>query len=200
MWAARNCRFLSLSIRKYIESLSADTNGIKGIEAKLCCGKSKKLLELTAWELVNISNEDTMHLYDLAFQTLYKDHTEDPKNYSQYQDGVSKYSIGKVGLIDMYDWLSDIDHVHPQAEWKHHKIPRHKSFVSATAHYSLRKSASILGLGESSVEKVVVDLDSRVCVAALKKRLNDCLKEKVPVLVVVGIVGTTEESTVDNLA
>ena len=100
----------------------------------------------------------------------------------------------------MYDWLSDIDHVHPQPEWKHHKIPRHKSFVSATAHYSLRKSASILGLGESSVEKVVVNLDSRVCVKALKKRLNECLKDKVPVLVVVGIVGTTEESTVDNLA
>ena len=71
--------------------------------------------------------------------------------------------------------------------------------MSATAHYSIRKSLSILGLGEKAVEKVVVDLDSRLSIVALKKHLKECLKKKIPVLGVVGIVGTTEESTVDDL-
>lgn len=33
----------------------------------------------------------------------------------------------------------------------------------------------------------------------LETRLNECLDKHIPVLVVVGIVGSTEESTVDNL-
>lgn len=99
----------------------------------------------------------------------------------------------------MYDWLSEINHAKPEPAWVNHKVPKHKSFVSATGHYSIRKGASILGLGEGSVEKVIVDLDSRICIEALTIKLNECLTKKIPVLVVAGIVGTTEESTVDNL-
>jgi hypothetical protein len=43
MWAARNCRFLSLSIRKYIESIE-NKNNIKDISVILSNGESKKLL------------------------------------------------------------------------------------------------------------------------------------------------------------
>ena len=31
----------------------------------------KRLLDLNAWELFNISNDETMKLYDLAFETIY---------------------------------------------------------------------------------------------------------------------------------
>jgi|LakMenEpi03Aug12_release.lakeMendotaPanAssembly.Ray.scaffolds.fasta_scaffold289060_2 L-2,4-diaminobutyrate decarboxylase len=70
-------------------------------------------------------------------------------------------------------------------------VPIHKAFVSAAGHYSLNKSASLLGLGENMFEKVVVDLDSRMSIASLSKKLADCLRKKVPVLAVVGIAGTT---------
>lgn len=43
MWASRNCRFLSLSIRKYIESIE-NKNNIKDITVNLITGESKKLL------------------------------------------------------------------------------------------------------------------------------------------------------------
>lgn len=86
-----------------------------------------------------------MKLYDLAFNTLYGENPN-AAEYSVYQNGVAEFSIGKVGLIDIYDWLNDINQLKPEPEWKS-KIPRPKSFVSATAHYSLRKSLSILGLG-----------------------------------------------------
>lgn len=170
---------------------------VHDIEATLPNGTHKKLLELNAWELFNISNDETMKLYDLAFQTIYGAETNQ-ENYSVFQNGVAEYSIGKAGLIYMYEWLAEINKKSPVAEWDGH-IPRPKIFVSATAHYSIRKSLSILGFGESSVEKVVVDLDSRICIKALKKKLDECLAKKIPVLGVVGIVGTTEESTVDDL-
>jgi hypothetical protein len=60
---------LSLSIRKYIEKLPAGK--IQEIEAVLANGSKKRLLDLNAWELFNISNDETMKLYDLAFETIY---------------------------------------------------------------------------------------------------------------------------------
>ena len=43
-------------------------------------------------------------------------------------------------------------------------------------------------------------MDSRLNITELEKKLNECLTNKVPVLAVTGIVGTTEESVVDNLS
>ena len=45
-----------------------------------------------------------------------------------------------------------------------------------------------------------MDLDSRINITELEKKLNECLENKVPVLVVAGLVGTTEESVVDDLS
>lgn len=172
---------------------------IQEIEAVLANGSKKRLLDLNAWELFNISNDETMKLYDLAFETIYGAEGQTAENYAIFQSGVAEFSIGKAGLSYMYDWLRDINKKTPVPEWTDGHIPRPKIFVSATAHYSIRKSLSILGFGESSVEKVVVDLDSRICQKALKGHLSDCLAKKIPVLGVVGIVGSTEESTVDDL-
>jgi hypothetical protein len=49
-----------------------------------------------------------MKLYDLAFNTLYGENPN-AAEYSVYQNGVAEFSIGKVGLIDIYDWLNDIN-------------------------------------------------------------------------------------------
>ena len=47
--------------------------------------------------------------------------------------------------------------------------------------------------------KVPVDEDTRVSMAALRQYLQECLDKHIPVLAVTGIVGSTEESTVDYL-
>ena len=57
----------------------------------------------------------------------------------------------------------------------------------------------MLGVGEGSIEKIEVDLDTRMDTTKLEQRLNQCAENHIPVLVVVGIVGSTEESTIDNL-
>ena len=93
-WAARNCRFLTLSLRKYTES----KNQGKDIEVNLPNGNKKALSALTAWELFNIDNDETMNLYDRLFEKIGGD-------YGVYQDGVSQFTVGKAGLIKIYDWL-----------------------------------------------------------------------------------------------
>lgn len=54
-------------------------------------------------------------------------------------------------------------------------------------------------MGKDAYQSVVVDLDSRVSIKALDSRLQECLERRVPVLAVIAIVGTTEESTVDSV-
>ena len=61
--AARNCKFLCLSLRKYVENKSDASIYLKEIQVTLANGNKKKLLETTGWELMNITNEETMELY-----------------------------------------------------------------------------------------------------------------------------------------
>ena len=49
------------------------------------------------------------------------------------------------------------------------------------------------------MEIVHVDLNTRVDTIALEEKLNECVEKHIPVLAVVGVAGSTEESTVDDL-
>ena len=70
---------------------------------------------------------------------------------------------------------------------------------SAAKHYSIPKGISLLGFGDDQVHTIQVDKESRMNITSLRAKLQSCVDNKVPVLVVAGIVGTTEESVVDDL-
>ncbi len=71
-------------------------------------------------------------------------------------------------------------------------------FVSAAAHYSIAKTANILGYGEAAVRSVPVTPRFQMNVAALRGMLGDLAPDEY-VAAVVGIVGTTEEGAVDPI-
>ena len=71
-------------------------------------------------------------------------------------------------------------------------------FVSAAAHYSIVKTANILGYGEAAVRSVPVTSRFQLNMAELRRMLHE-LKENEYVAAVVGIVGTTEEGAVDPI-
>lgn len=70
--------------------------------------------------------------------------------------------------------------------------------VSEAAHYSIRKIANLLGIGESQVISVPVDARFRLSVKNLEKILFG-LGEHQVVLAVIGIIGTTEEGAIDPM-
>ena len=74
-----------------------------------------------------------------------------------------------------------------------------KLLVTSTRHYSWEKAADILGLGVENVVKVPVTERFRMDVDALQETIEGLVKEKVPILGVVGVVGTTEEGAVDQV-
>lgn len=147
-----------------------------------------------------------MELNERVFKIVYDvkegdDDEEVASKYSQFQDAISYYTIGKAGIVRMYDYLREIpdDVTADSCKWKNGIIPSPIVLLSATKHYSLPKSLSILGFGEGGVQKIEVDLDSRISIIKLRAKLQDCLDKHIPVLSVVPIIGSTEESVVDNL-
>jgi len=70
-------------------------------------------------------------------------------------------------------------------------------FVSGTAHYSLIKSADVLGIGRDSVVFVDVDRQFRLDVRDLEDKLKAAVERGQYPLAVIAIAGTTEEGSVD---
>lgn len=75
-----------------------------------------------------------------------------------------------------------------------------KVLVPQTRHYSWEKAADILGIGLDHLVNVPVDNRYRIDIDALRAALTDCLERHVPVLAVIGVIGTTEEGAIDDIA
>lgn len=74
-----------------------------------------------------------------------------------------------------------------------------KLLVPSTRHYSWEKAADILGVGVENVVKVPVTDRFRIDVDRLREIIDRYASEQVPILGVVGVVGTTEEGAVDAI-
>ncbi len=71
--------------------------------------------------------------------------------------------------------------------------------TSRRVHYSVTKSASILGLGEESVIQIPVDQHNRIDLKLLKQEVKGLKKSKLKILALIGIAGTTETGNIDPL-
>ena len=69
----------------------------------------------------------------------------------------------------------------------------------ATAHYSWRKAANILGLGEDSLWSVALDGDGRLDLDDLERLIERARDEARPILMTVAVAGATETGQIDPL-
>ncbi|MFF8993087.1 lysine decarboxylase DesA [Streptomyces sp. NPDC014983] len=71
--------------------------------------------------------------------------------------------------------------------------------ASETSHFSVRKSAKLLGLGPDAVVTVPVDRDKRMRTVALAHELERCRAEGLVPMAVVATAGTTDFGSIDPL-
>ncbi|MBC7191265.1 pyridoxal-dependent aspartate 1-decarboxylase PanP [Marinobacter sp.] len=71
--------------------------------------------------------------------------------------------------------------------------------VSRRGHYSLRKAADVLGLGRDSLIPVDTDERNRIDTDALREKCLELQKQKIKVMAICGVAGTTETGNVDPL-
>ncbi|MGW7098939.1 pyridoxal phosphate-dependent decarboxylase family protein [Streptomyces sp. NPDC054838] len=78
-------------------------------------------------------------------------------------------------------------------------LPRLRILASEASHFSVRKSAAMLGLGYEAVISVPVDRNRRMDTSALALELENCAREGLIPMAVVATAGTTDFGSIDPL-
>ncbi|HGH6015217.1 TPA: pyridoxal-dependent aspartate 1-decarboxylase PanP [Vibrio mimicus] len=71
--------------------------------------------------------------------------------------------------------------------------------VSERGHYSLKKAADVLGIGQEGLIAVKTDANNRICPQDLEQKLAELKTQNIKVFAVVGVAGTTETGNIDPL-
>lgn len=71
--------------------------------------------------------------------------------------------------------------------------------VSERGHYSLQKSADVLGIGQDSVISIPTDEYNKIDCQQLEQKCRELTDKNIKVLAIVGVAGTTETGNIDPL-
>ena len=89
--------------------------------------------------------------------------------------------------------------------YRHYNCRKSVILVSMRGHYSFEKIARTIGIGNDSIVKIPVDGHDRIDIIRLEKECRDIQEanarggEKIRIISLVGIAGTTETGNIDNL-
>lgn len=77
--------------------------------------------------------------------------------------------------------------------------PMGKILVPQSKHYSWVKGADILGIGQENLAFIQVKDNYRMDIDHLKETIDGFVEQKIPILTVVAVVGSTEEGAIDEV-
>lgn len=179
LWAARNAKFFPLALRAALLEETA-LEPARHLPVRLLDGNKARLIDVQdAWILLNLKIDDVVSLpqtmkdeYDIELATT--------------TAALGPYSVQNIGPIEFYRrFLPEV------------RAP--VAMAPSTRHYSWPKAGALLGLGQNNILAVPVDLQARMDVTHLRSMLQTCLEKRTPVIAVVAVIGSTEESAVDPL-
>lgn len=179
MWAARNLKFYPLSLREALQREST-LSAAKALKVTLPSGPQARLIDLDVWQALNLDVDEVLGLPT----RIHEEFKIPPETLTA---NVSNYMLQDLGLVEFTRrYLGD--------------LPAPVFMVPGSKHYSLPKAAAILGIGADHMFSIPLDEEGRMDVSALEARLDQCMKDKQPVIAVTAVMGTTEEGLVDPLA
>lgn len=179
LWAARNAKFFPVALRAALREAPA-LQPARGLEVTLLNGSQARLIDLDTWTLLNLEIDAVVRLQnDIAdqFGVSVDDSTR----------ALRPFAVQNIGLLDFYQ------------KFMHGVTETPVAIVPASRHYSWPKAATLLGIGQNNVLRVQLDRRARMHVDDLIRLLQACVQRRPPVLAVVAVIGTTEESAVDPL-
>ena len=179
LWAFRNLKFTAVALRAALREVPALAPA-RAVEVPLWSGSTARLIELDTWTLMNL-DIDVVAGLPLALGA----YGIEPEALTVALAG---YSQRNIGMVQFYRNFMD-------------NVTETPVFLApATGHYSWPKAATLLGLGQNAVWVQRVDMDARMSLDSVADSLEAALRRRVPVLAVVAVIGSTEESAVDPLA
>ncbi|KAN0030378.1 hypothetical protein ACTA71_010143 [Dictyostelium dimigraforme] len=174
-WASYWTKFIPLAMKSALTN-EPELAAAKDVTVTLANGTVKKLLEVSSWDGCNIKTDDTVKL---------------------------PYDVAEICNMDEAKVIFLLKKYHPSVIgnrkfFTDHNLKDPLMFASGAAHYSIPKAAALLGLGSGALISLPVDTHARVELSELKKHLQDCITNQIPVIHCVAVNGTTEESAVDD--
>jgi glutamate/tyrosine decarboxylase-like PLP-dependent enzyme len=175
LWVARAVRYTALSIWDIAKREKLD------ITVKFPNGKAADLKRLKPRQVLLIKPNEAIYLL-----ARYVDAFRMKQNYSIEMAGNKAYDLLRSSQYSVSNGYGKLFTEFPPVV-----------FVSGTAHYSIQKSADILGIGQGNVVSIPIDSAFRMDVKCLEENIRRNLaRDRIP-LSVVTILGTTEEGAVD---
>jgi glutamate/tyrosine decarboxylase-like PLP-dependent enzyme len=175
LWLARSVRYLPVAAAG-----AADQLGLE-LPVRLPEGDSAPLGTLQLWRLLNIGTAATLDLWDRLWRSA---------PAAEVKRALAEHSLATIGYQE-YSRRLALEYGDP--------LPPSVVLVAATAHYSWEKIVRALGIGSNQLVHVPVDSTYRMDPDALWGRLRELARRRQPVLALVSVCGTTEESAVDRL-
>jgi glutamate/tyrosine decarboxylase-like PLP-dependent enzyme len=176
LWNFRAAKFYPIAI----------VQALKTLNLTLDYSKEKSCLPLesyTPWELVNLSIDEVTRM--MKYIPILIEQQYSQNELKNYQSEVEKHRIEFLGEVLFFSSNPTL------------KPP--VVLVPITAHYSWKKAMRLLGLGTHSLIKVPLNSAMRMDENAFKKILSDLNQKKIPILGVIGVLGTTEYGTIDPI-
>ena len=191
LWMARNLKFYPAALLAAARANKAAAAILK-LPVPLLDGRQKKLAECTPWQLLNLPIDAVLGLPAL----VQKQTGISAPELAAFMCDHTVSALGMAGACNEYILKRGLEHLPVMT-------------APVTNHYSWPKAAAVLGLGTNQLWSVRVDLDARQELDlgrrlpkdghTLRARLQRALDTKTPVLTVVAVMGSTEESAVDPL-
>lgn len=180
LWAARNIRYFPLAVRDVCLRHSIP------LAVKLPGSGEQRfpISELTPQACLGIRPSQAIYLYPRFLDAV-------RRHWSLTRKEAAPRAIALLAESE----FSMADH---GTRACYHTLPP-AIFVAGTRHYSISKTADVLGIGRASVIQVDVDPMFRMDMRDLKEKLRRALLHGMMPLAVVGIAGTTEEGAVDPI-
>ncbi|AIW18445.1 putative pyridoxal-dependent aspartate 1-decarboxylase [Vibrio coralliilyticus] len=83
---------------------------------------------------------------------------------------------------------------------KHYGYEGLAVLVSERGHYSLKKAADVLGIGQEGLVAIKTDANNRICPQALQEKISQLKQQNIKPFAVIGVAGTTETGSIDPIA
>jgi glutamate/tyrosine decarboxylase-like PLP-dependent enzyme len=175
LWIARNIAYLPLAVRWAAADLGVQVPvGLPG-------GSTADLGALDLHALLNLQPADALD----AWQRLKAAAPPDV-----VARAVARHTLGTAGY---QEYSRRIAAAYPDP------LPDSVVLVAATAHYSWEKVVRALGIGGGQLRHVAVDAHCRMDPDALWETLSALARSRTPVMALVSVCGSTEESAMDRL-
>lgn len=120
----------------------------------------------------------------------------------KYVEGKSEWELLNMSAEEILDIMDKIPDQLEEVKAHSARSGKHldklgKWIIPQTKHYSWLKAADIIGVGLDSVVSIDVDAHYRMDIEKLEAKIRSLAAEQIPIMGVVGVVGTTEEGQID---